>query len=223
MWFDSRHRDHQLHGPHRRFERHSALSASTPLPLRQMIKRAAAAGRPIKLATRPKRGAGSALADRHREHPDVRLRGADEAGRRGQRPAGARVADRPGVAGALGASPQIDRAVPVSARTSTCVMPINGDFSTPDPVKAHIRALTRPLLNRPEISSNRQTPTCPIPRCGTGQACRRRHRSGSPKPRAVGAGRIGIRRATLRVSLPSRLSGYATPAAIGTFGSGASC
>jgi len=74
MWFDSRHRDHQLHGPHR--ERHSALSASTPLPLRQMIKRAAAAGRPIKLATRPRRGGGSALADRHREHPGVRLLGA---------------------------------------------------------------------------------------------------------------------------------------------------
>jgi hypothetical protein len=41
-----------------------------------MIKRAAAAGRPIKLATRPRRGGGSALADRHREHPGVRLLGA---------------------------------------------------------------------------------------------------------------------------------------------------
>jgi hypothetical protein len=41
-----------------------------------MIKRAAAAGRPIKLATRPRQGGGSALADRHREHPGVRLLGA---------------------------------------------------------------------------------------------------------------------------------------------------
>src|SRR5215208_3905235 len=89
------------------------------------------------------------LADQDREQSDVRLRGADEAGRRGQRPGGARVADRPGVAGALDPSPQIDRAVPVSARTSTCVMPINGDLSTPNPVRAHIRALIRPLLNHP--------------------------------------------------------------------------
>jgi hypothetical protein len=28
-------------------------------------------------------------------------------------------------------------------------MPINGDLSTPNPVRAHIRALIRPLLNHP--------------------------------------------------------------------------
>src|SRR5215203_351513 len=83
------------------------------------------------------------LADQDREQSDVRLRGADEAGRRGQRPGGARVAHRPGVAGALGASPQIDRAVPVSARTSTCVMPILEISPSRISVRAHIRALTR--------------------------------------------------------------------------------
>jgi hypothetical protein len=150
MWFDSRHRDHQLHGPHRRLSGTRRSNASTPLPLRQMIKRTLLRdGR-----SNWRQGPGAEVwfgfgGPTPRTPRCAATGGADEAGRRGQRPGGTRVADRPGVAGALGASPQIDRAVPVSARTSTCVMPINGDLSTPNPVRAHIRALIRPLLNHP--------------------------------------------------------------------------
>ena len=52
-----------------------------------------------------------------------------------------------------------------------------GDLSIPD-LRSSSRSCTDTTVVgtiRPEISSNRQTPTCPIPMCGTGQACRRHH------------------------------------------------
>jgi hypothetical protein len=157
MWFDSRHRDHQLHGrtgilsgPRRPAKQHIVLPASSD----DQASRCCEDGRANWRQGQARRCSGFWLTNTGTARCPAG--GADEAGRRGQRPGGARVAHRPGLAGALGASPRIDRAVPVSARTSTCVMAILEISPSRISVRAHIRALIRRLLGP---SGRRSHPT----------------------------------------------------------------
>jgi hypothetical protein len=80
-------------------------------------------------------------------------------------------------------------------------MPINGDLSTPNPVRAHIRALIRRLLNHP-AGDLIQPADADLPDLQV------RDRAGVPPSsliwlsEAAGwARKSGLRRATLRVSL----------------------
>jgi hypothetical protein len=143
------------------------------------------------------------LADQHRQQPDVRLRARMKlvGGDSGRAEYESLIVQ--GVAGALGASPRIDRAVPVSARTSTCVMAILEISPSRISVRAHVRARTRRLLGP---SGRRSHPTGRR-RPARSQCAEPGRRAAviidlAQKPRAGGRAEIRLRRATLRVSLP---------------------
>jgi hypothetical protein len=75
-------------------------------------------------------------------------------------------------------------------------------------VRAHIRVLTPRWLDHP-AGDLTQPADADLP---------------DPNVRdRAGRAEIMLRMGIFEISLPSRLSGYATPAAIGTFGSGATC
>ena len=119
-------------------------------------------------------------------------------------------------------SPQIDRAVPERQDSNLCDAD-PGDLFIPDLRSSSHSCTDTTVVGtiRPAIPIPRQTPTCPIPwvldRAGV---------TPSSLIWLTGAAGWGGRKSGFghfESQLASRLSGYATPAAMGTFGSDASC